>query len=125
MNRLIIFLGIILVLAFICGVEGCTPTCNKPYILVGTGCCLDQNDNNVCDSDEETKINNTNNTEGAWSKTSGYTVDECKEVCNGFDLRQNVNYCEIACVQEYGKPSASLDKYVNERKELLSQPNHA
>lgn len=26
--------------------------CNKPYILVGTGCCLDQNNNSICDKDE-------------------------------------------------------------------------
>src|SRR3989344_966572 len=28
------------------------PRCNNPYILVGTSCCLDQNDNSICDSDE-------------------------------------------------------------------------
>lgn len=28
------------------------PTCNKPYILVGTECCLDKNDNAICDKDE-------------------------------------------------------------------------
>lgn len=27
--------------------------CNKPYILVGNSCCLDKNNNNVCDKDEE------------------------------------------------------------------------
>ncbi len=26
--------------------------CNSPYIKVGTECCLDQNSNNICDSDE-------------------------------------------------------------------------
>jgi hypothetical protein len=26
--------------------------CNKPYIRVGTGCCLDSDDNGICDSDE-------------------------------------------------------------------------
>jgi len=26
--------------------------CNSPYILVGTSCCLDQNDNSICDTDE-------------------------------------------------------------------------
>ena len=29
-----------------------TPVCNKPYLLVGEGCCLDQNDNSICDKDE-------------------------------------------------------------------------
>ncbi|TKJ17034.1 hypothetical protein CEE44_00680 [Candidatus Woesearchaeota archaeon B3_Woes] len=27
-------------------------TCNKPYILVGASCCLDNNDNSICDEDE-------------------------------------------------------------------------
>ncbi len=26
--------------------------CNKPYILVGSSCCLDTNDNRICDKDE-------------------------------------------------------------------------
>ncbi len=26
--------------------------CDKPYIQVGTGCCLDKNDNRICDKDE-------------------------------------------------------------------------
>lgn len=30
-------------------------TCNSPYILVGTECCLDENYNSICDSDETTK----------------------------------------------------------------------
>ena len=28
--------------------------CNSPYIRVGVQCCLDKNENNVCDSDEGT-----------------------------------------------------------------------
>ena len=27
--------------------------CSKPYILVGNSCCLDQNSNNICDTDEK------------------------------------------------------------------------
>ncbi|MBI1935504.1 hypothetical protein HYS31_03610 [Candidatus Woesearchaeota archaeon] len=30
-------------------------TCNKPYILVGNSCCLDSNNNNICDTDEVKK----------------------------------------------------------------------
>jgi len=42
------------------GASGCasTPTCNPPYILVGTSCCLDQNDNSICDKDEISAGNN-------------------------------------------------------------------
>jgi hypothetical protein len=28
------------------------PVCNTPYILVGTDCCLDSNDNAICDTEE-------------------------------------------------------------------------
>ncbi len=67
MRRTIIF-GLFLVLILI--VSGCNqikdmikptaesatkPECNKPYILVGWDCCLDQNDNKICDKDEIAK----------------------------------------------------------------------
>ena len=32
--------------------EGLKPECNKPYILVGYECCLDKDDNAICDKDE-------------------------------------------------------------------------
>src|SRR3989344_139648 len=36
-------------------VISCAPAiCNKPYLLVGNTCCLDQNDNSICDNDETT-----------------------------------------------------------------------
>src|SRR3989344_5738625 len=51
---------LLIVIVFVSGCTSQTPsntqpqqvTCNKPYILVGTSCCLDQNDNSICDSDE-------------------------------------------------------------------------
>ena len=27
--------------------------CNKPYMRLGTGCCLDKDDNKICDDDED------------------------------------------------------------------------
>ena len=29
------------------------PLCSPPYIQVGAGCCLDENENGICDGDEE------------------------------------------------------------------------
>jgi hypothetical protein len=57
-----IFIGLIFAsLIIVIGVSGCvqTSTCNKPYILVGTSCCLDQNSNGICDEAETFKINLT------------------------------------------------------------------
>lgn len=59
--KLFILLILIVFLVGCSGVETPTgevikePVCNKPYILVGTDCCLDKNDNSICDSDEKTE----------------------------------------------------------------------
>jgi len=37
--------------------------CNSPYIRFETGCCLDQNNNRICDEDEGITINITNTSE--------------------------------------------------------------
>jgi len=59
-----IWIGILLLTSIILmGTSGCVQeinstqiiTCDKPNILVGTECCLDQNDNSICDKNEETK----------------------------------------------------------------------
>ena len=34
------------------GCIGQSPTCNKPYILMGSSCCLDENNDGICDSDK-------------------------------------------------------------------------
>ena len=44
MKRILILLVILFV--------ACQPTCNPPYILNGNACCLDENSNRICDSDE-------------------------------------------------------------------------
>lgn len=59
----------ILLVVFSLFISGCGETvCNKPYILVGNDCCLDQNDNFICDNDENLNFSNgeeqtTNNLE--------------------------------------------------------------
>lgn len=55
----IFILGVLILVFLISGCKIETPQdtiiCNKPYILVGSECCLDQNDNSVCDKDEVIK----------------------------------------------------------------------
>ena len=63
------WLIIILILSIVL-IAGCTQNtgivCNAPYIRHEAGCCLDTNDNKICDSDETTnqssQINQTNQT---------------------------------------------------------------
>lgn len=55
---------ILLLMTTLVLVVGCLqPICNEPYILVGNDCCLDVNDNNICDSDEITTTEITTTTE--------------------------------------------------------------
>jgi hypothetical protein len=53
----ILGLGIILIVV----ASGCTqqPACNPPYIIKGGQCCLDQNNNGICDVDETGGGNST------------------------------------------------------------------
>jgi hypothetical protein len=53
MNKYLILtlvLGVLLIVS--CVEKEVAPVCNKPYILVGTACCLDTDENGICDSDE-------------------------------------------------------------------------
>ena len=49
--------GVLMIMCIVL-MSGCTTekkegvVCNPPYILVGNECCLDQNNNRVCDNDE-------------------------------------------------------------------------
>ena len=52
MKRIILFLMLSLTL-FLVACQPMEVTCNSPYIKVGTSCCLDENDNSICDNDEE------------------------------------------------------------------------
>lgn len=54
-----LFISALFLTAFL--LQGCTTTnnaqvvCTKPYILVGTSCCLDENNNGICDKDEQSQ----------------------------------------------------------------------
>ncbi|MCX6776135.1 MAG: thioredoxin family protein [Candidatus Micrarchaeota archaeon] len=48
-------------------------SCNPPYVQIGTKCCLDSNNNSICDEDETSPINNTpqNNTPANFTNKTG------------------------------------------------------
>ena len=56
-----------------------------------------------------------------WAKTEGYTVDNCYNVCEAtYDMELQVSVCKGNC-GNYGKPSASLDQYVNTVKDIKNR----
>jgi hypothetical protein len=60
------------------------PVCNKPYILVGEDCCLDTDDNSICDSDETstTTTTSTTSTTTTTSTTSSTTTTRATTTTN-------------------------------------------
>ena len=52
----VLVIGVVLISGCIEGLQEEEVTCNKPYIKVGNDCCLDMNDNGICDKDEEEEM---------------------------------------------------------------------
>jgi hypothetical protein len=44
--------ALIILIVYVNSNKTSTPACNSPYILVGNSCCLDQDYNGICDSDQ-------------------------------------------------------------------------
>lgn len=97
----LMLIGFIISLIFLFGCtetptgEVIQPVCNKPYILVGTDCCLDKNDNSICDKDEieESKVEETKETKSAVVGD----VFPCEDECN-FEGQKCEDNKVIKCV---------------------------
>ncbi|MFH0831707.1 MAG: hypothetical protein V1886_02465 [archaeon] len=50
----IIVIALIAIIIYVILNKAASPACNSPYMLAGNSCCLDQNDNGICDKDETT-----------------------------------------------------------------------
>src|SRR3989338_5203124 len=48
----VIIITVVIVAALLLFSNNSRTVCNSPYIQVGTGCCLDQTLNGICDKDE-------------------------------------------------------------------------
>ncbi|GEM_PF-1299982 len=105
----LLFLAILLV-------SGCigssTPTCNTPYILVGEDCCLDENDDNICDKDKPlttTLSTSSSSTRPATSTTSTSSTtlkpDSCENVCK-------INYGQYGSCVQNGAQCSSKNSHI-------------
>lgn len=105
MKRIII---ILLIFGFIS--LGCTQTteekddvvCNEPYIRVGADCCLDTNDNSICDKDES-EITETEELE-AEATCTGSATDYCDNgirfydaECKNGEWSYESEHCPFGC----------------------------
>lgn len=94
MKKLIIFsIFSLIILSFF--LSGCT-TCNKPYIKVGNECCLDNNDNSICDVDE--------NIAKEAPKEETLANDEYQfKINEGKDFPNYMKYVKLISVDNEGK----------------------
>lgn len=120
-----------LAIGFFIFLSGCIdgqPECNPPYILVGTECCLDLNNNMVCDSDETAPPanitqNQTQDTEpGTLNQTQAQnqtqTGNTTQETANG---QPETPLCNPP-YYEYMKGSCCLDLNANQICDSDEQP---
>ena len=66
MKRTLLLALVLLLTLSACGSK---VVCNAPYILVGSSCCLDANNNKVCDADEKAPAASASTTQPAQSGT--------------------------------------------------------
>ena len=113
----ILILAVVIVI-FISGCIRQEVTCNPPYIKVGSSCCLDQNNNSICDKDEKPITGKIVEKTTKQQETTSGSSKEIKRICNPNKLECNGNwikkcssdgskwdnyyrYCEYGC--ENGK----------------------
>lgn len=73
---LLIIIVCLLVVIAILKITSQKVVCNKPYIIVGTSCCLDQNDNSICDKDENIPVQTINVPETSTISISTTTIQQ-------------------------------------------------
>lgn len=74
-SKLFILLALVVFLVG-CATQSAQTVCNKPYILVGNDCCLDKDDNSICDKDEQQKVETSEVKETPKSEIETKEVEE-------------------------------------------------
>jgi len=88
--------------------------CNKPYIRVGMECCLDQNDNSICDSDEieTTQLSEIELVEDYINDISVQTLDEYIS-----NTKNSLNYV-TGYAKDYLEQTLT---YLTEKKKIFNE----
>lgn len=86
----IVFLPFVLFLGCVCG-----PVCNKPYIRVANDCCLDKNDNRICDRDEATTTTTKPATTTSSSTTTSLPPQEDRPPARGELIKLELSSPEV------------------------------
>lgn len=63
--------------------------CNEPYIRYATGCCLDQNNNSICDNDEKTEKTKLEDASGLLPGRS-FDIESLTKYINNMTAKQRI-----------------------------------
>jgi len=130
--------GSLLVIIFL--ITGCTaPTdsdnfvCNKPYIQIGQECCLDNDDNAICDKDEMVQSTSTNQTINEAENIQETVVNEENQTVNAEsnalpNRAFSIDELSAFITKISGAPKLyidnSSDKYIKTYPDILKEKNH-
>lgn len=85
-----------------------------------------KNEISLINDDETSQIEEKENEElilNTDDKTEGYTLNDCLNICDeAYDIQMQVNVCQNNCYM-FGKPSDTMDKYVNTVKDIRDRNN--
>lgn len=109
-------------------ISGCTqtgevvnqPICNDPYIAYDTGCCLDQNSNAICDSDESNDENIQTERCGDGTCQSSEDYVSCSQDCESIsieDLKTNT----YSAIRKY-VPESAVGEYEDDYTQNYACP---
>lgn len=62
------------------------------------------------------------NTDDVWSKTSGYTLDDCLAACEKYCIQAQTDACQSPC-EIVGKKGKAMDNLVNRIKNITANLN--
>ncbi len=92
---------LVLSVALLAGCTGESIVCKTPYIRVGSSCCLDRNDNGLCDTDETTTTSSTTTTMSTSTTTTMPTTTSSTTTTSTTTTSSTTTTNPSKCGQKY------------------------
>lgn len=105
----------LIVVLLLCGCIDQSTTCNKPYILVGKDCCLDENNDGICDKDKPSTTPQTIlSCPGDGKNYCEGDVAYTNSICESGRWKYETKHCDYGCEQGACKSPSCYGKDCND-----------